>query len=106
MKIGSLQSKLSASEGEDAALREKNMCLRTLVVRFRSDVQMAIKEIQNPKGLTASIKELFAKYCSDDAAESTLLLDEELQQEHNRQREFLERSIASLRHKVANVLWS
>ncbi len=103
-QIGELKSKLTAAEHNEAILREQASALRTLATRFRSDLQLAVREIQNPKALAASIAALFAKYCKDGTDDEAVALDEEVQQEHNRQREFLERSIASLRHKVCCIL--
>lgn len=99
-QIGELKSKLTAAEHNGGALRDQSMMLRTLVARFRADLQLAARDLQNPRALVAAISALHAKYCAEDAAEAALALDEEIQREHNRQREFLERSIASLRHKV------
>lgn len=101
LQISELQSKLMAAEKESAGLRDANMGLKTLAARFRADLQMVGKDIQSPKALVVSVQGIHARYCGEGASDPNATLDEELQQEHNRQREFLERSIASLRQKLA-----
>lgn len=101
LQISELNSKLTAAVKESGSLRESSMGLRVLVSRFRSDLQVVAKSIQNPKALVTAVQGIHARYCSEDAQDPTMSLDEELQKEHNSQREYLERSIASLRHKLA-----
>ena len=81
------------------------MALRTFSARVRADLMLVVKDIQNPKALVAGVTALHSKYCGETTDDTAMALDEELQQEHNRQREFLERSIASLRHKVRISYW-
>ncbi len=100
LQISELNSKLTAAVKESGSLRESSMGLRVLVSRFRADLQVVAKAIQNPKALVAAVQSIHARYCSEGAQDPTMSLDEELQKEHNSQREYLERSIASLRHKV------
>merc|ERR1712179_626082 len=56
--------------------------------------------IQDPKMLKESIKALYSKHVQEDITESASV-DADIQKEYSRQREHLERSVASLRKKLA-----
>ncbi len=55
--------------------------------------------IQQPQELVKLVRRLHKTHCAD-ASEATETASEEIQQEHNRQREFLERTIDALKKKM------
>ena len=65
---------------------------------FQSDLHETSRLIQAPKALAASVKALYSKHVT--SAVEGKSLDEDLQLEFARQREFLEKSIESLKRKL------
>lgn len=65
---------------------------------FQSDLHETSRLIQNPKQLAVSVKNLYQKHVTTAVEDKTL--DEDIQKEYNRQREFLEKSIESLKRKL------
>lgn len=62
-------------------------------------MQECIQYIQEPKLLKTSLKRLYHKYCIEASAKEETLNDTDPQQEYARQREYLERTVTSLRKK-------
>ncbi|KAJ3293662.1 Cilia- and flagella-associated protein 57 [Borealophlyctis nickersoniae] len=99
LAIADLKLKLRGAEKEVAKERERvNACAAT-IRRFKVDLNECVQFIQEPKVLKAHLKKLYQKYCkSHDTPTSALEAD--VQAEYARQREHLERTVASLRRKV------
>jgi len=73
---------------------------QAVVRRFKTDLHNCVGYIQDPKMLKESIKALYQKHVQEDITE-TASVDADIQKEYARQREHLERSVASLRKKLA-----
>merc|ERR1711865_1116256 len=71
----------------------------SLVRRFRSELHESVQYIQDPKMLRDSIAKLYKKQAKEQV--HTGELDVNIQSEYHRQREFLERSVDSLKLKFA-----
>eukprot|EP00795_Rhopilema_esculentum_P004667 gene4667-20951_t len=100
LNIEELKLKLKATEKEMYQERQKVHDIEGLVKRFKTDLHNTVGLIQEPKKLKESIKQIYVKYVSDDTPEQAGI-DADIQQEYARQREHLERSVASLRKKLA-----
>ena len=99
LSISDLKLKLKAAEKE--VTKERNQAIQgiALIRNFKIDLQNMIQHIQEPKLLKSSLKRLYHKYCKDMRYDDKS--DQDPQQEFERQREYLERTIASLRKKAA-----
>ncbi|KAJ3044625.1 Cilia- and flagella-associated protein 57 [Rhizophlyctis rosea] len=102
LTITDLKLKLRAAEKEVAKERERVTSCAATVKRFKVDLNECVQFIQEPKVLKAHIKKLYQKYCktATTASTSTASLDIDVQAEYARQREHLERTVASLRRQV------
>merc|ERR1719494_349160 len=100
LNIKELNLKLKATEKELYQERQKGHDIQAMVKRFKTDLHNAVGFIQEPKKLKENVKELYVKYVSDDTPEQAGV-DADIQKEYARQREHLERSVASLRKKLA-----
>ncbi|KAI8852314.1 hypothetical protein BC829DRAFT_73466 [Chytridium lagenaria] len=99
LAIADLKLKLKAAEKEVAKERAKIKACAATVKRFKVDLNECVQYIQEPKQLKASIKRLYQKYCKE-AVKDEETMEVDVQQEYARQREYLERTVASLRKKV------
>ncbi|KAJ1567027.1 hypothetical protein HK405_007462, partial [Cladochytrium tenue] len=100
LEIADLKLKLKAAEKEVEKEKARVKACVSVIHRFKVDLNDCIQYIQEPKLLKANMKRLYQKYCKDTThREETLEVD--IQQEYSRQRECLERTVASLRKKVS-----
>jgi chromosome segregation ATPase len=102
LQLTELKTKLKASEGASRQQLQQISFLNNMIVRMRADIQDAIGRLQDPKGLASAVRSLHQKHCVE-AKEEGRPADEDVQEEHNRQREFLERSIAALKKKLEHA---
>lgn len=100
LNIAELRLKLKATEKELYQERQKCHDIDAEVKRFKTDLHNVTAYIQEPKQLKEGVKELYGKYVTDDASDRSGV-DADIQKEYARQREHLERSVASLRKKLA-----
>eukprot|EP00824_Muranothrix_gubernata_P021577 TRINITY_DN4716_c0_g2_i2.p1 TRINITY_DN4716_c0_g2~~TRINITY_DN4716_c0_g2_i2.p1 ORF type:complete len:182 (+),score=32.48 TRINITY_DN4716_c0_g2_i2:335-880(+) len=73
--------------------------MEALVRRIRHDIREASQHIQEPKTLKASVAALFSRYGTDRLGVSGGL-EADIQQEYERQREYLEKSVDSLKRRL------
>ena len=66
--------------------------------RFQRDLQNAIQLIQAPGPLKEAVKKLYRAHCGKTL--DTASIEQEVLSEYDRQREFLEKSVDSLKHKL------
>ncbi|XP_063431022.1 cilia- and flagella-associated protein 57-like [Mytilus galloprovincialis] len=100
LSIKELTQKLKATDKEMHQERQKVRDVEAVVKRFKTDLHNCVGYIQDPKMLKESIKALYSKHVQEDITESASV-DADIQKEYSRQREHLERSVASLRKKLA-----
>jgi len=100
LNITELRQKLKACEKEMHQERQRVRDKEAVVKRFKTDLHNCVGYIQDPKMLKESIKALYQKHVQEDITESASV-DADIQKEYARQREHLERSVASLRKKLA-----
>ncbi|GLH00745.1 Cilia-and flagella-associated protein 57, partial [Gryllus bimaculatus] len=96
-----LKEKLTATNNELDKERNENKKNNSTLNRMRLDIHNAYGIINELKKLKSAIKDLYHKYSMDPAYVSTRKVDEDIQDEFMRQREFLEHTIKVLRKQVS-----
>jgi len=99
LTIESLTNKLQATSLENSECRSEISKLQLNATRIRTDVHNAAQFVTEPKHLVQKVRALYRDYC-DKETDYTSTLDDEVQREATRQREFLERSASELRNKL------
>ncbi|KAM7106339.1 cilia- and flagella-associated protein 57 [Ciconia maguari] len=100
LNITQLQQKLKATDHEMRRERQKKQNMEALIKRFKTDLHNCVGFIQDSKKMKDGIRELYTKYVQQSDTVQTEAVDTDLQQEHARQREYLERNLATLKKKV------
>ncbi|KAK2490259.1 hypothetical protein MC885_004273, partial [Smutsia gigantea] len=100
LNITELWQKLRATDQEIRRERQKERDLEALVKRFKTDLHNCVAYIQDPRLLKEKVRGLFEKYVQPADMVEMAELNTDLQQEYARQREHLERNLATLRKKV------
>ena len=100
LAITDIKLQLKAAEREVAKEREKWKALSSKVMKFKVDLVDCLSFVQDPKLLKKSLEKLYQKFSreGDKKEESG---EKEVQQEYTRQREYLERTVGSLRIKAS-----
>ncbi|KAL7750132.1 hypothetical protein RI367_004304 [Sorochytrium milnesiophthora] len=112
LAINDLKLKLKAAEQEVQRERARVKYLHALLKRFKTDLHECAQLVQDPKQLKASLKALYHKYCkdftlntedddNDSAVASSDLSETDAQREYARQRDYLERTMTSMRTTVS-----
>merc|ERR1712187_620277 len=68
------------------------------IKRFKTDLHESVQFIQDPKQLKDSVGALYKKYVPNGVKKQEL--DADIQREYGRQREYLEKSVESLKRKL------
>ena len=100
LKIEESKQKLKANKEEMAVQRQKVHDMEAELKRFRTDVSNCVQYIQDPQKLKASIVALNKKYVQSEQSVEAAGMDVDIQKEYARQRDHLERSVASFRKKL------
>ncbi|KAL0604608.1 Cilia- and flagella-associated protein 57 [Plecturocebus cupreus] len=100
LNITELWQKLRATDQELRRERQKERDLEALVKRFKTDLHDCMAYIQEPRLLKEKVRDLFEKYVQRADMVEIAGLNTDLQQEYSRQREHLERNLATLKKKV------
>ncbi|XP_038622165.1 cilia- and flagella-associated protein 57 [Tachyglossus aculeatus] len=100
LNITELRQKLKATDQEMRKERQKERDLESLVKCFKMDLHNCVGFIQDPRKLKDGIRGLFEKYVQEADMVEIVGVDTDLQQEYIRQREHLERNLATLKRKV------
>ncbi|KAL6068558.1 hypothetical protein STEG23_000961 [Scotinomys teguina] len=100
LNITELLQKLRATDQEMRKEQQKERDLEALVRRFKTDLHNCVAYIQEPRLLKEKIRSLFEKYVQRADMVEIAGLNTDLQQEYARQREHLERNLATLKKKV------
>ncbi|XP_032157654.1 cilia- and flagella-associated protein 57 isoform X1 [Mustela erminea] len=100
LNIAELWQKLRATDQEMHRERQKERDLEALVRRFKTDLHNCVAYIQEPRLLKEKVRALFEKYVQRADMVEIAGLNTDLQQEYARQREHLERNLATLKKKV------
>ncbi|XP_069843573.1 cilia- and flagella-associated protein 57 isoform X1 [Dipodomys merriami] len=100
LNITELWQKLRATDQEMRKEQQKERDLEALVRQFKTDLHNCVAYIQEPRLLKEKIRGLFEKYVQRADMVEIAGLNSDLQQEYARQREHLERNLATLKKKV------
>merc|ERR1719160_1814930 len=99
LRISELQMKPRALQEE---IRKQKKLLRddmALIRRFKIDLHECMQFVNEPKQLKEGVAQLYRKYVQSGVQK--LELDADTQKEYNRQRDYLEKSVDSLKRKLA-----
>ncbi|XP_053172243.1 cilia- and flagella-associated protein 57 [Scomber japonicus] len=98
--VSDLKLKLRTRDKEMSKEMQKVKDMETHLQRLRSDLHNCAGFIQEPKKLKDSVQMIYAQYVKTDVVE-TSSVDEEIQRTFRRQREHLDKTIASLKTRLA-----
>eukprot|EP00240_Pyramimonas_obovata_P000064 CAMPEP_0118921440 /NCGR_PEP_ID=MMETSP1169-20130426/720_1 /TAXON_ID=36882 /ORGANISM="Pyramimonas obovata, Strain CCMP722" /LENGTH=1196 /DNA_ID=CAMNT_0006862159 /DNA_START=210 /DNA_END=3800 /DNA_ORIENTATION=+ len=98
LTISDLKLKLDGIQKESLLQRKANQDLQSVIRQFHHNLHETAQHIQDPKALKESVKKLYQKHCAEDVKPTEL--EEDIQKEYNRQREYLEKSVESLKRKL------
>ncbi|XP_061488605.1 cilia- and flagella-associated protein 57 isoform X1 [Rhineura floridana] len=100
LNIAELRLKLKATDREMHKEMQKERDMEALVKRFKTDLHNCVGLIQEPKKLKEGIRDIYEKYVQKADMVEIVGVDTDLHQEYTRQREHLERNLATLKKKV------
>merc|ERR1711904_724593 len=98
LDISQLQMKQWALQEEIKTQKKKLRDDMALIKRFKIDLHECMQFIQEPKQLKEAVALLYSKYVQTGVKK--LELDTDSQKEYNRQRDYLEKSVDSLKRKL------
>jgi len=98
LEISQLQMKQRALQEEIKMQKKKLRDDMALIKRFKIDLHECMQFIQEPKQLKEAVALLYSKYVQTGVKK--LELDTDSQKEYNRQRDYLEKSVDSLKRKL------
>merc|ERR1712113_1379 len=96
--IDQLQVKQKSLQEEIVLQRKKMTDCQTVIKRFKTDLHECVQFIQEPKQLRDSAMALYKKYVPHGIKKQEL--DSDIQREYNRQTDYLEKSVESLKRKL------
>lgn len=99
MQIRDLRLKNDAHQKEIALQKKRAVKAEGESRRMRTDLHDTMQLIQEPNQLKEKVKELYKKHV--DVHVEEVALDTDIQKEYNRQREYLEKSVASLKKQLS-----
>jgi len=94
----SMQSKLEATQKHALRQRQEHVESVNLNNRFQGDLEETVQYIQDYKMLKASVKLLYQRHCGQ--VQNKASVNDELNKELFRQREYLEKSVDNLKKKL------
>ncbi|XP_037094875.1 cilia- and flagella-associated protein 57-like [Pollicipes pollicipes] len=100
LQLQEFRQKLHAIEAELHRAVQRNFDFTVVMNRYRSDLFSCMDFIQDPKKLKESIKALYSKHVTSEIRPEKLLVDDSSLKEFSRQRDYLERTVAGLKHKL------
>lgn len=99
VNIEELNDKQKKLQDEILTQRKRVTDCQTIIKRFKNDLHECVQYIQEPKQLKESVTNLYKKYVPNGIKKQEL--DSDIQREYNRQRDYLEKSVESLKKKLA-----
>ncbi|CAH2006904.1 unnamed protein product [Acanthoscelides obtectus] len=100
LQLAELREKLSASNNEVKREIEKNRRMKKALQAIRIDIHHASGLIKNVPALQKAVRDMYHKYDADKDFEVTQAEDTEAKSEFLRQRDFLERTVATLHYQA------
>ncbi|KAK9830297.1 hypothetical protein WJX72_010857 [[Myrmecia] bisecta] len=99
LTISDYKLKMSGLQKEIRRQQNTNNDAEQAIKRFQHDLQEAVVHLQEPAKLKEAMKTLFQKHVNGTVRSSNM--EEDVQNEYNRQREYLEKTVDSLKKKLA-----
>merc|ERR1711920_357505 len=96
--IDQLQIKQKSLQEEIVTQRKRMTDCQTVIKRFKTDLHECVQFIQEPKQLRESVSALHKKYVPNGIKKQEL--DSDIQREYNRRKDYLEKSVESLKRKL------
>jgi len=100
MQLLEVKEKLNAAHHEINCEKRLNKTCQQLLRRIRVDILDVAGLVQEPNALKMAVKDLYHKYSADDEFLRSRKADQAAQCEFIRQRNFLERTVMSLKRQV------
>ena len=98
LTISDLKLKQAGLQKEVLAQRKLNADAEAIIKRFHHDLHETVQHIQEPRALKESVKRLYQKHVTEQIEVTEL--EEDIQSEYKRQRDYLEKTIESLKRKL------
>ncbi|DBA68566.1 TPA: hypothetical protein ACH3X2_013579 [Trebouxia sp. C0005] len=98
LNVGEGSLKQAGLHKELARQRAQTQDAHQAIRRFQRDLQGAVEFIQAPGPLKEAVKKLYRTHCK--ATLDTASIEEQVLSEYDRQREFLEKNVDTLKHKL------
>merc|ERR1719231_316388 len=102
LQIKDLRLKLQGVQGELKLQRNRAKDAEHYIQRFKTEVHEVVGAVQDPKMLKDKVKILNKKYCQQ-VGDDKIAMEEEVDvlSEYGRQRDYLEKTVMSLKRKLA-----
>lgn len=98
VNIEGLGKKQQSLQEEIVTQRKRMLNCQTVIKRFKNDLHECVEFIQEPKKLRDSVNSLYKKYVPNGIKKQEL--DADIQREYSRQKDYLEKSVESLKRKL------
>ena len=99
LTISDLKLKLEGMQREILSQRSKLGDADSKARGIKTELHECIQHVQDPKALKDAVKKMYQRHAADDTIASKKL-EEEIAAEYSRQREYLEKSVESLKRKL------
>ena len=99
LSISDNKLRLEGQQLQILSQRHKFLEVENYLKRYRDDVHAVIQYITEPKQLKEAVKVLYQKHVVEPPR--GLQVDQDIQKEYNRQRDFLEKTVDSLKRKLS-----
>ncbi|KAJ2947907.1 hypothetical protein O0L34_g9698 [Tuta absoluta] len=104
LKIAQLNEKLTAAKKDFATEGERALMLKNELKKIKIDLHNMTGDFQDVHKLKANVKALFHKYTEDIDFVRNRMAEDEAVSEFNRQRDHLEKQLASVRSQLEKAL--
>ncbi|CBZ50930.1 putative WD domain, G-beta repeat-containing protein [Neospora caninum Liverpool] len=99
LELGQLKLKQRALQDEIVDRRQQLAIAEQQMKRMKNDLYECVQNIQDPKKRKEAITRLYQKYITNELAKNDV--DFDILKEQNRQRDYLEKSVESLKRRLA-----
>lgn len=100
--IGEYRKTIDSMQAEVMTRRIRAKQLENVISRFKSELHSAVTLIQNPVELRMAIERIFAEYIVG-MAEIKVSIEPEVEQEYERHRQYLNRSVVQLKKQLTEA---
>jgi WD40 repeat protein len=97
--IGDMRALIDATQHEISSKWSRAKQLEQLIAKFKSQIQLSVSFIQNPMELRSRIEQIYSEHVSD-ALEMKAVVEPEVEQEYERHRQYLSKSVLALKRQL------